>query len=467
MMLLDSTLLDSDLSSRLEYYTTYSVNGFRSLNGFKIRLEEGLNVLVGPNGAGKTNFIEFLDFLSVYLVRGAAGAISQSGGISRVFSQETLRSKRPRITAKICGLADLNNHLLEEDTRCLFRYEYEIDIRYSKLHSAVYVASEKLKFKSLFWPDLAVLTQSTVGTVSLKRRTPIEDSPIKWDVGKRLLSKGGKNPLQHQNVLRSLKTRAREDSHPLLDIPTVSPDQSFLQIKSAWPAMDAVRTSLSRGRAFNLIPGLARASDDMSRPPGIAPDGSGLSATLYHMVRARSGNTTPAIRARRLRPDSISRIVAWTRLVLPELKDIYSNADPHTGRYLSGLVVGVGDQDLRVPLSNASDGTIKWLSFVCLVILQANSYSLEEPENFLHPKMQRMLVKLIRESLEDDHPGYFILSTHSESVINQCEPPELVLFNFRRGKTSCKRLDHPEAVAGQINETGFGLGYYYASNAVS
>ena len=47
--------------------TVYCISGFRSLIDFQIRLRPGLNVLVGPNGSGKTNFIEFLDFLELFL----------------------------------------------------------------------------------------------------------------------------------------------------------------------------------------------------------------------------------------------------------------------------------------------------------------------------------------------------------------------------------------------------------------
>jgi predicted ATPase len=154
--------------------------------------------------------------------------------------------------------------------------------------------------------------------------------------------------------------------------------------------------------------------------------------------------------------------------VIPELRDITATADPHTGKYLVYLVVEAEEQTLRIPLQSASDGTLKWLSFVCLIVTQGNTYTFEEPENYLHPKMQRFLVELVRETMEQDNlPGHFILSTHSETIINQCKPEELILFSFEDGRSIARRLENPKSVEEQVNETGFGLGYYYAANAVT
>src|SRR5207253_1655613 len=136
-----------------EYYAQYFIDEFRSLRSFRIRLEEGLNVLVGPNGSGKTNFIDFLDFLSTFLEGGASMAVSRLGGLSRVFSQETLRNRIPRIRAQVHGLADLKPYSDPDDDRTLFRFQYDLDVRFNKQHSTIYVAGESLKFKSLFWSD--------------------------------------------------------------------------------------------------------------------------------------------------------------------------------------------------------------------------------------------------------------------------------------------------------------------------
>lgn len=458
---------DPEYSSRPHYYTRYYVDGFRSLQHFSLKLEEGINVFVGPNGAGKTNFIDLLDFISVFLIRGLSGAISDAGGISRVFSQETLKNRMPRVQLEVSGLADMGSALDEHQKRSLFRYDYALDIRYSKVHSAVYVASEKIKFKSLFWDDLAVYVNSTVGTLGVRRRSAAEDFKAETEIGARLLTNGAKNPLRYRGRRRRGIGSQVDPALEPLELPDVGHDQSILSNRGYLLAFDAVRESLSRGRSFNLQPGFAREPSEITASPTISRDGSGLSATLYHLGQARKGRAAAHSLFRRFKNDDLETIISWTKLVLPELSDIETIADPHTGKYLSSLIVSYKDESLRIPLQSASDGTLKWLSFVCLIVSGGGARSIEEPENFLHPKMQRMLVSLVRESMESDHPGHFIISTHSESLINQCSPAELVLFSFKKGRTIAARLQSPDKVEEQINDTGFGLGYYYAANAVS
>jgi predicted ATPase len=156
----------------------------------------------------------------------------------------------------------------------------------------------------------------------------------------------------------------------------------------------------------------------------------------------------------------------WTKLVFPELKGLSVSVDLHTGKYIGYITIG--SENLKIPLQSASDGTLKWLGLVTLIITRGGAYSIEEPENFLHPKMQQYLIDLIRDYAADpEKPGYFILSTHSETIINKCRPSELILFSFVGGKTICSRLQNQNSVQNEINETGFGLGYYYASNSVS
>ena len=181
-------------------------------------------------------------------------------------------------------------------------------------------------------------------------------------------------------------------------------------------------------------------------------------------ARHRDANSSNS----RIDRDSLDTLIEWTKLVLPELDDIQASADLHSGTYAVTLSIGAGSTAIKIPLQSASDGTIKWLAFASMILVQGPNYSIEEPENFLHPTMQRFFVNLLR-----DHTGiskrtdFSLISTHSETIINQLSPRELVVFEFSDGKTGCRRLSNPDAVTEQINETGFGLGYYFAANAVS
>lgn len=461
----------SDISKRKS--AEYTIQGFRSLQDFTISLKPGLNVFLGSNGSGKTNFIEFLDFITVLVTKNTAAAVSAAGGVARVFSQEALKKKIPRITAKITGLADINQSAVSRVRKPLFRFEYEVDIRYSKFHTAVYIANEKIKFKNLHTDELFSESEHSVGSVEIHRKSPLADDDVRWTVGPYLLSNSHRNPLRHVHnhrlQSRSLRLQSDPDArrHLLLQVPSVGPDESILADRTLFPALDAVRMALSRGRSFNLNPQLAREPDDISKSPIIEADGSGLSATIYQMQQARRSETRSPGYRRRFAKDALDTIIGWTQIVIPDLTDISATADPHTGKYLVSLHVQGGGHALKIPLQSASDGTLKWLCFVCLIVSQGSEYTFEEPENFLHPMMQQYFISLIRDTIgSSDKTGRFIVSTHSETIINQCSPNELILFKFENGETLCKHVDNVSSIVEQINSTGFGLGHFYSKNVL-
>jgi len=81
--------------------------------------------------------------------------------------------------------------------------------------------------------------------------------------------------------------------------------------------------------------------------------------------------------------------------------------------------------------------------------------------------MQQYFISLIRDSIgSSDNDGRFIVSTHSGTIINQCDPSELVLFKFCDGETTCKTIGNTAAIIEQINSTGFGLGHFYSKDVL-
>jgi predicted ATPase len=448
----------------------FQISGFRSLHDFQICLKPGLNVLLGANGSGKTNFIEFLDFITNLVRHNSATAVSEAGGVARVFSQESLKKKIPRVTARIRGLADLEPFAIQDVRKRYFKFEYEVDIRYSKFHTSIYIANEKIKFRNLHTDEHTLDADGAVGSLEIHRKTPLVDDDPRWTFGHYLVSNSSRNPLRYVHAHRMIG-RSNKRPEPgearlqlLSQAPAVAPDESILSARIAFPALEAVRYALSRGRSFNLNPQRARTPDDISKIPVIEADGAGLSSTIYQMQQAKRADFRPTPGRRRFQKDSLETIIAWTQIVIPDLKDITATADPHTGKYL--VYLHVGDESLKIPLQSASDGTLKWLAFVCLAVSPGAEYTFEEPENFLHPKMQQYLISLLRDSMDDDIPKRYIISTHSETIINQCHPDELILFYFDGGKTMCKNIENSEAVIKQVNETGFGLGHYYAQNVL-
>ncbi len=446
----------------------YEIDGFRSLQKFQIGLMPGLNVLVGPNGSGKTNFIDFLDFLNDALRGGVSRGISLHGGMRRIFSLENLKARRnPEITCRTCGTSVLpKDRYLRDNFEApdrKFRFEHIIKIRFDNPTSSVYISEEEVRFHRLQHLE-SRFPRPFIGSIKITRKSGKHDFETKIKIGPRLKKLNNNNPLQPSRLTRR---KTADEIFEMAEFEDLEPDRSLLSSRRPFLSLEAVRNTITQGGTFNVLPDNARYPDEMTTPPMIKKDGSGLTSTLYHLQSFNREATRPSVYMSRFDEEAFEIIQHWTAVIYPELKNIEIDRDINTGRFSGNMIVGK-DNPIKIPFPGLSDGTIKWLALVALITLKEGPSSVEEPENFLHPTVQSYLIDLIRESFEENTYGkYMILSTHSETVVNSCAPSELILFEYDDKKTVCERLSDPDKVREQINATGFGLGYYYASGALS
>lgn len=105
------------------------------------------------------------------------------------------------------------------------------------------------------------------------------------------------------------------------------------------------------------------------------------------------------------------------------------------------LLLKIKDAPFERPILSkfASDGTLKMLSYL-LVLYDPEPPQLigiEEPENFLHP---RLLPELAEECREASAATQLMVTTHSPFFVNGLKPKELwVLYRDKRGYTQAKR----------------------------
>jgi predicted ATPase len=447
--------------------TVICVKGFRSLIDFHIEIAPGINLLVGPNGSGKTNFIEFLDFLNrSFRGDGISMAVSTAGGVFRVFSIENQKKKSPSLTCKITGVAKFNERDLPTgEQTAYFNYSYYLEIKYSKKTSSIYIPREEIKFYQLRSIINTNNTNVSVGAIKISRKSPSADALPKVTIGPRLRKSDKKNPVSQMR--RIYKSNTSRDIFEKLGYENLANDESILSRRRILPAIDGVFDAVTRGRSFNVVPDKVRQPDDLTRPPVIISDGSGLTSTLYHLKQFREDNPDKRYYLGYVDSESFGTIVEWTRMVFPNLNDLNVTPDPLTGKYAVQLIVG-SEKQTKIPLNSTSDGTVKWLSLITLILTGGGSYSLEEPENFLHPTMQRSLIDIVRETIEiRDKEEKFIFSTHSETMINSCQPEEIILFRYTEEGTKSSRIANVRAVREEINKSGFGLGHYYVNNALN
>ncbi|MGW4942071.1 ATP-dependent nuclease [Actinoplanes sp. NPDC004185] len=121
------------------------------------------------------------------------------------------------------------------------------------------------------------------------------------------------------------------------------------------------------------------------------------------------------------------------------------------------LGVFYGERASRIPkeLAWAGDGVQIWLQLVWHIYRTKGSPTivLDEPEVYLHPDLQRRLVRLL-----DDCDAQIILATHSSEVITESPPSSVVWID--RGKRTGKRVTAPSKLAGVAD--GLGTNYNLA-----
>lgn len=99
-----------------------------------------------------------------------------------------------------------------------------------------------------------------------------------------------------------------------------------------------------------------------------------------------------------------------------------------------------------------SDGTLKHLAYITGVTLPESSLvCFEEPENFIHPYLLKLLVEVLRKSEKQ-----IILSTHSPYLVNFVEPEEVIVVEKEEGETSLRKEKEPEKLREVLKELGLG-----------
>ncbi|MFM7430751.1 MAG: AAA family ATPase [Flammeovirgaceae bacterium] len=101
------------------------------------------------------------------------------------------------------------------------------------------------------------------------------------------------------------------------------------------------------------------------------------------------------------------------------------------------------EKSLRKPLTKhlISDGTYNILAILA-AFYQSDTpqfLCIEEPENGLNPKVVRELVNIIRTQCEDR--GHYIwLNTHSQTLVSELRPEEIILVDKKNGMTQTKQV---------------------------
>ena len=123
------------------------------------------------------------------------------------------------------------------------------------------------------------------------------------------------------------------------------------------------------------------------------------------------------------------------------------------------LLLQIKDAPFEQPIlaKFASDGTLKMLSYLTLLYdpEPPQLIGIEEPENYLHP---RLLNGLVEECREASGLSQLMITTHSPHFVDGLHAEEVwVLYRDEKGFTVCKRTSEMQGV-NDFLETGGKLG---------
>lgn len=156
-------------------------------------------------------------------------------------------------------------------------------------------------------------------------------------------------------------------------------------------------------------------------------------------------------------PDRLDNIFDTLRKRVPRLERVLADPMPD-GR----LLLQIKDAPFDKPIMSrfASDGTLKMLAY--LIVLNdpepPQFVGIEEPENFLHP---RLLPELAEECRRATERSQLLVTTHSPFFLDGVKPGEVrVLYRDEQGHTQAMKALDVRGVK-EFLDTGASMGHLY------
>ncbi len=383
------------------------VSNFLSLKD--IDLEFGpRNVLIGPNMSGKSNLIDCFKFLEELLTQPAAQTSLWTALSKRGGFDEILwkGASERRVTFELTVELSANGKSARST-----RYDYRVSI--SDINNISYLDI-----------DEETLTSNSTGSVQTILEANRKETRIDLGDG-RINQTQGK--LNQQSALWS--------------VPPTSECGRFRDFVLRW-------------RFYNLIPALMREGNVPEPEAKLDAQGTNLSSWLLTL---------------QLYPD-FERIKQVCRDVLPDLAEMLFQPNPSKNisvstreRYFEG----------NFPISRMSDGELAFAALMSLILapkkLTPPLLCIEEPENYLHPKLLETVVEVLNQRALELGSGasQIIATTHSPYLVDKLNLEDLVVAEKEKGATKFTRPSTKKKLRDLLSRREMGLGELWFSGALS
>lgn len=367
------------------------VKNYRALKGIALEKLTPLTVLLGPNGSGKSTVFDVFAFLAECFSEGLRRAWERRGRFRELRS----RDQNGPILIEI--------QYREKPKTPLITYHLEIEEQ---------ARGPVIKREFLRW----------------KRghpAAPFHFLDYQYGQGKVIT---GESP--ESDDVRVDKTLSGPD---VLAVNT-------LGMLAENPRVIALRSFITGWHLSYLSADSARGNPEAGAEERLSPSGNNLPNVVQYLSEQH--------------PQRLNEIFATLRRRIPRIEKVKAEVLQD-----SRLLLLVKDAPFSTPVLSrfASDGTLKMLAYLTVLYdpEPPQLIGIEEPENYLHP---RLLPELAEECQQASERTQLIVTTHSPFFINPMRPEEVrVLYRADDGYTRVRRVADMPGIAAFL-EQGANLG---------
>ncbi|NUQ72618.1 MAG: AAA family ATPase [Polyangiaceae bacterium] len=371
------------------------VKNYRALKSVELKEITPLTVLLGPNGSGKSTIFDVFNFLSECFQFGLRHAWDRRGKARELKT----RGQDGPITIEL--------KYRERPGAPLITYHLAVD----EEHGKVFVAEE--------W--------------------------LSWRRGKKV-----GQPFKFLNYKRgqgsAVSGEEPDESDKRVDSPLRSPDLIAVNTLGQFaehPRVAALREFITDWYVSYLSIDDTRGQPEAGPQDRLSKTGDNLPNVIQHLKEQH--------------PDRLENIFEALRRRVPRLERVLAEPMPD-GRLLLQLKDAPFDRPVLARF--ASDGTLKMLAYLTVLYdPDAPQFiGVEEPENFLHP---RLLPELAEECRKATERSQLLVTTHSPFFLNVIRPDEVrALYRNEQGYTEAIRASDIEGV-NEFIETGATMGHLW------
>jgi predicted ATPase len=370
------------------------IENYRALRAVELKELTPLTVLLGPNGSGKSTVFDVFNFLSECFQFGLRHAWDRRG-----------RAKELKTRGQT-GPVIIELKYREQPDRPIITYHLAID----EGSRGPFVAEEWLQWRRSQWGR------------------PFRFLEYKEGIGKAI--SGDMPDEQDRRIDTPLKSS---------DLIAVNALGQFAE----HPRVAALREFITDWYVSYLSIEDTRGQPEAGPQERLSKTGDNLPNVIQYLKERHSGQ--------------LDHIFDILRQRVPKLERILAEPMPD-GR----LLLQIKDAPFEQPILSrfASDGTLKMLAY--LIVLHdpepPQFIGIEEPENFLHP---RLLPELGEECRKATEHSQLLVTTHSPFFLNAARPEEVrVLYRDEQGHTQAVRAADIEGVA-EFVDTGASMGHLW------